>query len=388
MKGSLSARRALALLLVLVLLPLTALAKDNRLDDPTPEATAPVETALPEETTPPDQTPSETAEPGLLPGVIPSQQEDPHPEGGPTEPTPETTGHFDPRPTVAPEAYGYDLEAVLGSLPESLSATQRQQVRVLLQNMLNLKEELERALDDAQRSVAEGDLAASWDALKYYANIFEPMFPELPGVRFVCYANAVESRLPLEADGDLCVEMPVDLADVYYLLGYIAQESGRGKQALGMLEQAMAYAPNRSAVLYEYAYALIAAERLEEAEPISRRGLACSLTREQLARGYRDMGYQAVEAGKLDVAAALYLVSMEFSEDDQTAEGELDYIAKQKPEAVQGILPEDYVAWVADQELPYGLSQAAQEAMTRYQNSPVQDDAADAILAEWGMSKP
>ncbi len=375
---------SLLLVFVLVLCLTPAALADNPLDNllNSPSA-APTDTVAP--TLPP------------APGQIPSQEEDPHAEPSildtsepditdATDPEPTATGHFAPSATVSPDEYGYDLEGILAGLPAGLPSGTVKQVEVYLRNLLNLKPTFDEELAQAQQQILDGDRMTAWATLLYYSGIFESIKPAPDGVRFVCFESALQRELFRLVYPDVyAVELPVNAATLHYLMGYIALEEDVPSIAVDKLKLAVSYAPVSSDMLYEYATALKANGDPEESLSVGGLGLQYALTPEHIARGYRELGYAAIEKGEYRYAACLYTLSMEYSADDSAAQGELDYIADKDASALDGLTPETAQSELLFSGVVGGLSPTAQQAMDAYRNDSerADDPASEEILQLW-----
>lgn len=123
--------------------------------------------------------------------------------------------------------------------------------------------------------------------------------------------------------------------------GYVLVDQGNFVDGAKFLERATSMAPLKSQYLSELGYAY-QAQRLwpKSLDTYSRAAEAAEMsdlpdaTRNfELGRAWRGMGFALIELGRLDEAEAMFRKCLELDPNDAKAQGELNYIARQRASA-------------------------------------------------------
>ena len=122
-------------------------------------------------------------------------------------------------------------------------------------------------------------------------------------------------------------KLPQDRATLYSLYGAVLIELRDADGAEEALREALRVNPVSTYAMFELVEVMKLAGRKRELRELTLRALAVAYTRTELARGYRNLGYLAVEEADYDLAVACYCMSLGIDRDHaQAAQSELFYI--------------------------------------------------------------
>ena len=129
---------------------------------------------------------------------------------------------------------------------------------------------------------------------------------------------------------------PMHPGRILYTCGSLLIEMNRAEEALEPLELLSDLDPVCPKYLFELGEAYKRTGQIKEAHDTAMWALACASTREELARGYRDLAWCMSESGAYEDSVMLYLLSLR-RQSSRLAEAEVTWIRKKT-----GISPEDY----------------------------------------------
>lgn len=114
--------------------------------------------------------------------------------------------------------------------------------------------------------------------------------------------------------------------DIYKMLGYILIEKGEYDEAIEVLRKGMSFNPVSVRIMFELGEAYKLQKDWDKFYSVSKRALEFAMSKEDIARAYRNIGFYFTEKEMYNEAIALFLLSGEFVKSD-VAVNELQYIA-------------------------------------------------------------
>ncbi len=122
-------------------------------------------------------------------------------------------------------------------------------------------------------------------------------------------------------------KLPQDRAALYSLYGAVLLELRDVDGAEAALREALRVNPVSTYAVFELGEVMKLAGRKRECRELTLRAMEVAYTAAELARGYRNLGYLAIEDANFDLAVACYCMSLGIDrEHAQAAESELAYI--------------------------------------------------------------
>jgi tetratricopeptide (TPR) repeat protein len=122
-------------------------------------------------------------------------------------------------------------------------------------------------------------------------------------------------------------KLPQDRATLYADYGAVLLELRDTDGAEAALKEALRANPVSTDAMFELGEVMKVTGREREFRDLTARALAVAYSLPALARGYRNLGYLAVEDGDFDLAVACYCMSLNIDRDRaQAAQSELFYI--------------------------------------------------------------
>ncbi len=154
------------------------------------------------------------------------------------------------------------------------------------------------------------------------------MYEDTDDEKFFCFNNVLEQILYNEVfnPGKELKQVPDNYADMYHKYGALLFEAKRYDEAEAVLKKAVRWNPVDTDILFELSEVYKVRGDWETFLPIMKQCLAYAYSKRALARSYRNLGFYFIEQEKYDTAAALYLFSLFFESENETAYYELGYI--------------------------------------------------------------
>jgi tetratricopeptide (TPR) repeat protein len=122
-------------------------------------------------------------------------------------------------------------------------------------------------------------------------------------------------------------KLPQDRATLYSLYGAVLLELRDADGAEEALREALRVNPVSTYAIFELGEVMKLSGRKRECQELTLRAMEVAYTAAELARGYRNLGYLAIEDADFDLAVACYCISLGIDrEHAQAAESELTYI--------------------------------------------------------------
>lgn len=148
---------------------------------------------------------------------------------------------------------------------------------------------------------------------------------------------------------------PIQFSRLYRLKGRLLAEAGDYAGAAGALTEALTWNPVDPEAVFELAEVHKLRKNIQAFLDETRRAFGLAVTREQLARGYRNWGYYFIEKGRYDQAAQLYFFSNAFSSHDLVL-NELLYINQMTGKDVPSPDQDKLLAILERYKIPLGPS--------------------------------
>ena len=122
-------------------------------------------------------------------------------------------------------------------------------------------------------------------------------------------------------------KLPQDRATLYSLYGSVLLELRDTDGAEAALRESLRANPVNTEALFELGEVMKLTRRMRECREITLRAMTVAYTQDMLGRGYRNLGYLAVEDEDYDLAVACYAMSLVVDRDNaRAAQSELFYI--------------------------------------------------------------
>lgn len=122
-------------------------------------------------------------------------------------------------------------------------------------------------------------------------------------------------------------KLPLDRATLYSLYGAVLLELQDAGGAEAALQEALRVNPISTYAMYELGEVMKLSGRKQECRELTLRAMEVAYTPAELGRGYRNLGYLAIEDADFDLAVACYCMSLGIDrEHARAAEAELAYI--------------------------------------------------------------
>ena len=159
-------------------------------------------------------------------------------------------------------------------------------------------------------------------------------------------------------------KLPQDRATLYSLYGAVLLEQRDADGAEAALRDALRANPVSTDAMFEQGEVMKLTGRKRECRELTLRALEVAYTGAALGRGYRNLGYLAVEDGDFDLAVACYCMSLRLDPDHaQAAQSELFYIQQATGRTVALPDPETVEAKLAAHGIQVVTSQLVTELM-------------------------
>lgn len=193
------------------------------------------------------------------------------------------------------------------------------------------------AIDEVIRLQGEGAYADAVLILKKLIEIVEDagMFSPAGGEAFFCFNNLLEQVLYDEVfkPGKRLSQVPDNYADMYHKCGVLLLEARQYDEAELILKKALRWNPVDADILLALSEVYKVRGDLETSLSMMKQCLSYAYSKRSLARAYRGIGYYYVEQEEYDTAAAFYIFSLYFDQDNETVHHELSYIKQKTGEA-------------------------------------------------------
>ena len=181
-----------------------------------------------------------------------------------------------------------------------------------------------RLIEQHQYDEAIGKLLVLCEVIRFY-----PLPEETVWMDFDSFLDAmVFQDLYQEEIGEREIgRHPMHPARILFTTGSLLIEMERAEEAAEILQRLVSYDPVCPRYLFELGEAYKRTGQYKEAAQNALWELSCAHTREELARGYRDLAYCLTETGSYEDAVMVYLLSLHY-EFSQHAQAEIAWIRK------------------------------------------------------------
>lgn len=155
---------------------------------------------------------------------------------------------------------------------------------------------------------------------------------------------------------------PMHPGRILYTCGSLLIEMDRAEEALEPLEMLADLDPVCTKYLFELGDAYKRTGCIKEAYDTAMWALACASTREELARGYRDLAYCLTESGSYEDAVMLYMLSLRYQSSRQ-AGAEIAWIQKKAGVSANDFTDETIIERCKELNIPLEISQTVKKNM-------------------------
>ena len=159
-------------------------------------------------------------------------------------------------------------------------------------------------------------------------------------------------------------KLPQDRATLYSLYGSVLLELRDADGAEAALRESLRANPVNTEALFELGEVMKLTKRMRECREITLRAMTVAYTQDILGRGYRNLGYLAVEDEEYDLAVACYAMSLLVDRDNaRAAQSELFYIQQVTGGTVSLPDPAAVRSTLLERGIPVGPSQLVTQLM-------------------------
>lgn len=149
----------------------------------------------------------------------------------------------------------------------------------------------------------------------------------------------------------------IPYSEIFYLHGNLLFEMKQILEAREYLKKALRWNPVSCTIGFEYIETFKAERELEVFFELTKKQFKYAYKSKDVARCFRNLGYYYIEVNKYSVAAACYLISMFFDNENSFAQSQMYYIEQTAPEGYQ----KPTVELVKQYEEKYGLPRGADD---------------------------
>jgi|GEM_PF-2140543 len=174
--------------------------------------------------------------------------------------------------------------------------------------------------------------------------------------------------------------LPYDLAGLYMLYGTTLVELRDFDAAEAALSRARRFSPVDPAILFELSEVFKMQQRWDEYRELSAFALSVSLSADQAARGYRNLGFYFTEHGNYEVAIACYMKSASIDRDSiPRCTNELTYIEKVAGEPVAAIGEQDLDEVLRENGVQVGVNEMVREVIAEIEGPDVRREIIETV---------
>ena len=190
----------------------------------------------------------------------------------------------------------------------------------------------EEGLTEARAHIGAGDVAAAQRVLEDLIGRYGAgtgLFLDDSVSEYRHFANSFELALyaRLYRPARQVRKLPQDRATLYSLYGAVLLELRDADGAEEALREALRVNPVSTYAVFELGEVMKLTGRKRELRELTLRAMEVAYTGAELGRGYRNLGYLAIEETNYDLAVACYCMSLGIDRDHaQAAQSELFYI--------------------------------------------------------------
>ena len=127
----------------------------------------------------------------------------------------------------------------------------------------------------------------------------------------------------------------IPYGEIFYMHGNLLFELKRIHEAREYLEKALRWNPASCTIGFEYIETFKAERKMEEFFELTKRQFKYAYLPKDVARCFRNLGFYYIEVNQHSVAAACYLVSMFYDNENNFAQSQIYYIEQTAPEGYQ-----------------------------------------------------
>lgn len=148
----------------------------------------------------------------------------------------------------------------------------------------------------------------------------------------------------------------IPFAEIYLQHGSLLFEQKRYSEARAVLEKARRWNPASAKIAFEYMETFKAQGEIEQFAAITKETFKYAFHSTDVARCYRNLGYYFIEKKLYSEATGCYLMSLQFEQDNKTAQSELYYIQTKAPKGFKQPTIDDIKQYGEKYGFPVGVA--------------------------------